>query len=195
MRRQGATRGKVARGEASASADDGIFHQLPEKMRQSLLTTCMEDVQATRVADRSALDAQRAAKRREEELAREAVMAKGQEAYIDALYYREMFDSDACWRTAAAVDRQRASLKAKTAELDALKENIRMRVLGLGWSEFHTPWSKDGKVFTADHLAAHLKTIILAASSRDPCQAAAPSAEAEAAAVAGRATRHGASTD
>ena len=146
---------------------DGIFHRLSEEMATSLLAMCMKYMSATRTADHAAVKAQREAKRVKEELARAAGMAKGQEAFIDALYYRDMYDSPACWKTAAAVDRELARLKSKTAQLDALKQNIRMRVVGLGWKDLATAWSKDGKEFTPAQLAAHLKTIIVAGRSRD----------------------------
>ena len=58
--------------------------------------------------------------------------ASAMEGYIDALYYREMYDSEACWRTPAAVDRELLKLKSKAARVHALKEHITMRVLGLG---------------------------------------------------------------
>ena len=77
-------------------------------MQASLLTMCMEALAETRAADQAGLKAQREATRRKQELAREAALAKGQESFIDALYYREMFDSPACWQTAAAVDRELA---------------------------------------------------------------------------------------
>ena len=127
----------------------------------------MEDMATTRKADNAAVKVQREEKKRKEELARAAGMAKGQEAFIDALYYREMYDSPACWKTAAAVDRELAKLNSKTVKLNVIKENIRMHVVGLSWSDLDTAWSKDGKEFSPEHLAAHLKTIIVAARSRD----------------------------
>lgn len=148
------------------SSRDGIFHSLSKEMSDSLLTMSLEDMKEVRKKDGEALAAQRKAKRRKEELAKAASMEKGQEAFIDALYYHEMYGSAACWKTAQAVDRELAKLKTKTAKLEALKENIKMRVVGLGFSDLATAWSKDGKEFTPHHLAAHLKTIITATRSR-----------------------------
>jgi hypothetical protein len=71
-----------------------------------------------------------------------------------------MYFSPACWKTSAAVDRELNKLSGKTAKLQGLKENIRMRVLGLGWSDLATPWSKNGKAFSTAQLATHLKLII-----------------------------------
>lgn len=78
-----------------------------------------------------------------------------------------MYHSAACWKTAAVVDRELAKIKTKTAQLAALKENIQMRVVGLGWHDLKTAWSKDGKEFSAAKLTVHLKTIIAAGKSRD----------------------------
>ena len=77
-----------------------------------------------------------------------------------------MFRSQACWRTSAAVDRELAKLKSKSAKLSAFKENIRIRVIGLGWKDLATAWSKDGKDFTPNQLANHLKHIIASQRSR-----------------------------
>ena len=76
------------------------------------------------------------------------------------VYYLEMFNSQACWRTSGQVDRELKRLNSKSAKLDGLKENIRMRVLGLGWKDLHTAWSKNGKEYTVNELSNHLKKII-----------------------------------
>ena len=137
-----------------------IFHQLTDEMHTSLLITAMEDAPSVRVNDREALAKQRAAKRRKEELAREHALECASEKYIDAIYYNEMRRSAACWRTCAAVDRELRKLKSKSAQLHALKENIRMRVIGLGWDDLATTWSQGGKEYSPSYLASHLKMII-----------------------------------
>ena len=58
------------------------------------------------------------------------------------------------------MDRELKRLKCKSAKLNGLKENIRMRVLGLGWKDFATAWSKNGKEYTVNELSNHLKKII-----------------------------------
>ena len=69
-------------------------------------------------------------------------MDRATESFIDAIYYHEMYNSEACWRVNRDVDRGLKKLKSNTAKINALKENIRMRVLGLGWIDLSTPWSK-----------------------------------------------------
>ena len=44
-----------------------------------------------------------------------------------------MFYSAACWNNAAAVDRNMKNLNSKSSKLLALKDDIRMRVIGLVW--------------------------------------------------------------
>jgi hypothetical protein len=48
-------------------------------------------------------------------------------------------------------------LESKTAKLDALKENIRMRVKGYGLSEAHITWSHKRKQRSVTKLASHLE--------------------------------------
>ena len=71
-----------------------------------------------------------------------------------------MFTSEACWMTATIVNSELKKIKSRSAKLSALKEQIRIRVLGLGWDDLATPWSKDGKILTPDELSLHLKMII-----------------------------------
>ena len=58
------------------------------------------------------------------------------------------------------MDRELKKLKSKSAKLNGLKENIRMRVVGLGWKDLATAWSKNGKELTVNELSNHLKKII-----------------------------------
>ena len=55
------------------------------------------------------------------------------ERYIDALYYNEMFYYAECWKTDAAVDKGLKNMNIKSYNILLLKDNIRMRVIGLGW--------------------------------------------------------------
>ena len=74
------------------------------------------------------------------------------------MYYFRMYSSDACWKgdvnlVQAKLDR----LESKTAKLDALKENIRMRVKGCGLSEAHITWLHKRKQRSVTKLASHLE--------------------------------------
>ena len=130
-------------------------------MRNSLLLVAREDREKIRKFDASALEKQRAEKQRKEELLKEHGLEKASEAYIDGIYYHEMYHSYTCWKTSSLVDRELNRLKSKNANLNALKENIRMRALGFGWKDLAAPWSKNGKYFTPNQLTTHLKNIAL----------------------------------
>ena len=68
--------------------------------------------------------------------------------------------------TAAKATAEYGKLKSASAKLEALKEQIRIRVLGLGWSDLACAWSKDGTAFSSADLFSHLNTIILQQSKR-----------------------------
>ena len=42
-----------------------------------------------------------------------------------------------------------SDLGIKTARLSAVKENILIRYLGLGWDLAHNAWSEEGKAFSS----------------------------------------------
>ena len=87
-------------------------------------------------------------------------MQKATEKYIDALYYYDKYDSHACWMNVKDVDKELKKLNSKAKKIWALKENIRIRVVGFGWSEFAHPWSKNGVEYSTQELGKHLKGII-----------------------------------
>ena len=55
---------------------------------------------------------------------------------------------------------------AETRKVAELKEQIRIRVVGLAWEDLKTAWSKGGDAFGSAHLLAHLKLIIAEQSKR-----------------------------
>ena len=70
------------------------------------------------------MNEQRAEKERKEELSKRYSLDSATESCIDAIYYHEMYHSDACWRTNREVDRESKKLTSKSAKLNGLKENI-----------------------------------------------------------------------
>jgi hypothetical protein len=144
----------------------GAFHSLTPHMKEAFLTMARLDAPSEMAQERADLSRQREARRRKEELAAEVGRHNATEQYIDQLYYHEMWDSDACWKTAAKAEKELEKLQSKSAKLEELKEQIRMRVLGLGWADLSHPWSKDGAAFTPTELMVHLKKIISEQSRR-----------------------------
>jgi len=95
-------------------------------------------------------------------------MEAATEAAIDASYYFDMWSSDACWKgDTKVVARSLKKMNSDALRLEALKENIRIRTLGFGWTkdpDFHTNWSlKVGnkqRQKSVKELADHLRYII-----------------------------------
>jgi len=88
-------------------------------------------------------------------------MEKATEEYIEGMYYRKMYDSAACLKgNVRVVDCELKKLTSDTARYDALKENIMIRVKGLGWEWCKHAWSKNGRQYSIKELADHLKWII-----------------------------------
>jgi hypothetical protein len=161
--RETKTKGGKAKPESKVA---GLFHSATVEMREALITMAARDYQSELAVDRADLAGQRAAKQRKEELAGEKGREKASEKYIDALYYHEMWGSAACWNTMQKVDSEYAKLGSKSAKLEAVKEQIRIRVDGLGWNDLSCAWSADGKAFPPDELLQHLKMLIKEQSTR-----------------------------
>ena len=54
-----------------------------------------------------------------------------------------------------------SSLGSKTAKLAAVKEQLRIRTIGLGWTDLHHSWSKNGEDYSPEYLRDYLiKTVI-----------------------------------
>ena len=92
-----------------------------------------------------------------EELAKEKGMKNATEEFIDGLYYHGMYFSEACWKDdPRVVKRNLKKLKSETAKYKALKEKVK----GFGWEQCKHTWSKNGRKYTIDELADHLRRII-----------------------------------
>ena len=122
----------------------------------------MKDAPAQRKRNTEELELQRKAKEDKEKLIHELNLHNSTEAYIDAIYYFKMYFSDACIEgmTTIEVERAIASLPSKAAKLSTLKENIRMRKLGLGFDWVNDSWSKSNKEFGVEQLTSRLIAII-----------------------------------
>ena len=73
-----------------------------------------------------------------------------------------MYFSPACWKTdLKVVAKELKKLTSETMKYSALKEkNITIRVKGMSWEWCQHAWSKDGKKFSVQELAQHLRWII-----------------------------------
>ena len=99
----------------------------------------------TRAANQQALEGQRVAKSEKEKLLKKEGMEKATDQYIECLIYHRMWISERCWKTPAEVRAGVRALEFKKDKEEALKDNIRIRWLGMGWvEEAETSWSKNG---------------------------------------------------
>ena len=171
----------------------GLFHNLSEKEQLSLLDMARQQLGAAIARMRSVRakhDRYWAEKR---EQARARALEKMLEIYIDAQYYFEMYNSDARSRSAMEVHSNITFLK-KTSEarvLNYLKDQILMRVVGLGWGEFKCAWSSstDASVGTIKTLTEHLLKILEAEATKvPPAEAACPQLKRKTLPQLGRAT-------
>ena len=140
---------------------EGLWHRLPTEMRHSLLKFALSVSSEVRKSEREALDRQREAKRLKMELIRKRKLEAVKAEYANALTYIDMFHSPACWKTAADVRREFSKLESESARKEAVKEQIRIRVIGFGWTDVKTAWSKGGVDYSAEHLRDHLLTVVL----------------------------------
>ncbi len=122
----------------------GLFHQFPHELQEVIVRVAMKDAPATRLRNNEDLALQAKARCVKEEMIKKN-MEKATEEYIEGMYYRKMYDSAACWKgNVRVIDHQLKKLTSDTAQYDALKENIMMRVKGLGWDWCKHAWSKNG---------------------------------------------------
>ena len=141
--------------------------QLTDELRASLVSAVRKEAEGARTAGRTALAAHDAAKlaRREERL------VTALNAAVDYYAYgKELFES---WSSAPEHGKSLAittepaldeALKnqSEAKQLEILRLQIDMRVIGLGWDQFKTKWSAkaDATIGTVVHLRALLLDII-----------------------------------
>ena len=138
-----------------------MFHQFSSKIQRCLMLVAIEDSPTTKRANHSSLELQRKCREKKADLLKEFNLEKTKEDLLEATYYYRMYFSEACWKgDKRLVKRNLGKLTSKTAQLDALKENIRMRVKGCGFEMAHITWSFRRKQRSVKELADKLEWII-----------------------------------
>ena len=118
---------------------DGLFHQLPNEMRQSLISFAIKEVPKVRAAEREAIVKQQDYKQVKREAMIKNNLEKASKTYSQQLIFLEMYHSSACWKTVEEVNRIFRKIVSTTQKLEAIKDQIKMRVIGLGWKDLHHP--------------------------------------------------------
>ena len=113
--------------------NNGTFYQLSPDMHDSLLEFALRIAPEIRKAEKVALNRQREAKQRRIKLLREKKIVAAQREYTNALTYIDMFHSSACWKTVIETRQAYSKLTSVTAQKEAVKEQIRIRVVIFDW--------------------------------------------------------------
>ena len=147
---------------AEAAPKGGFYHTgLSKELQQSLVEYVWRAAKGARADGRVALhehDADKLA-RREERLT--TLLNAAVDAYAYAL---ELFEA---WQAQRLKTKQELAAalagKPEAQQLELLRKQIEMRVLGCGWCKYATRWSsnKDAKIGTVAHLTALLEEIFL----------------------------------
>ncbi len=138
------------------SEKDGAYFKLTPDERQSLVAYALCSAPAVRREEKVQLNNQREAKHEKKQILRQKKMLACQKEYGNKLTYIEMANSPAFWKTKVIANREFKNLPSETARLNAVKEQIRIRIIGFGWQDLHHPWSKEGHTFTANELLQYL---------------------------------------
>lgn len=144
----------------------GMFHLMPEGIQLSFAKAAVMHAPETKKTNNIGLQRLHKAKRRKEELLKQAGLEKAREEYIRCLNYHFMWKSDRCWKTAEEVDDGLNNIRLLKDQRDALKDNIQIRYLGMGWNDCHTTFTKDGRNKPIEMLRDRLIEIIDMTSDR-----------------------------
>ena len=71
-----------------------------------------------------------------------------------------MFDLEACFLTCAQIDNELKQITNISGRKEAMKDQIIIRVLGLGWDDWHHPWSAAGHEFKGQEWENHIKKLM-----------------------------------
>ena len=163
---EGRGRKRKAAVAGAASTPRGFFYTgLTPELQHSLVEFTRREAVNARKAGREALqeqDAERLSRREERVI---TLLNKAVEHYA---YSKELFES---WQTqraksaediAAALQHADGKAKPEAQQLEYLRHQIEMRVLGCGWTQYQTRWSssKDSRIGTVAHLHGLLEEIV-----------------------------------
>lgn len=137
---------------------DGYYWTvLNERLRESLVEMARHGAKEATISGREAL--------KEQDLER---LSRREEAIVELLnktvdeyaYAKELFKQWTTQRATTAAEIRRAITdKPEAVQLEYLRLQIEMRVLGLGWTEFATRWSSQGD--SSVGTVAHLRDLLI----------------------------------
>ena len=80
---------------------------------------------------------------------------------MENLYLWEQWHHEKCWQTVEEATAQYNGLTSKSAKLRAVKDQLLIRYLGLGWVEAYHPWSQNGDDYSPLHLFNFLVGVVI----------------------------------
>ena len=149
-------------GAVIEAADIGLFHEMPTELTDTLIVTSKRHAKESRRRFTASLDEQAAESEKKMKALRGKKLTAAQGTLIDAMYLNQQYNSPRCWLTEKQAFEEFEKLRYKKDRMAAVKEQILMRYLGLGWVEAHHPWSKKGHgSYSATELFDHFVTVVL----------------------------------
>ena len=139
----------------------GSFHQLHSKLQNSMLITAR--ITAKKIGQRfnAALKRQEDVKREKMELLLQKKLDDKGSNFLENLYLWDQWHHEKCWHTEAEANEQYNALTSKSAKLKAVKNQLLIRYLGLGWDEAYHAWSCNGVDYTPLHLFRFLVDVVI----------------------------------
>ena len=150
---------RKAKEGGGAARQKGFFYTLPEAVQEAII----EAARQLRRESRKWARADRQEQLDYKKVRREQNQKKQLEALIDKS--ATMSEYFTLWwhqrkRSMTAVNETLASLGSATKKHEFLREQIEMRVLGLGWETFKISWTKKGKPTPQETLIERLQKIM-----------------------------------
>ena len=71
-----------------------------------------------------------------------------------------MFDLAYCLKTCEQIDNNLSQITSISGRKEAMQDQIRIQVLGLGWYDWHHQWCEVGHKFTGEELADHINKLM-----------------------------------
>ena len=69
-------------------------------------------------------------------------LENSKKSFIKEMIYHEMYNNEACWKGESKnVTANIRQLELEAKKREALKENIRISVIGFRWKEYHITWT------------------------------------------------------
>ena len=136
---------------------------MPSELQKSLVITAKRGATKLRRQHDTALERQKAARLKHEELAHKRKLESSKEQFIIAFGFYERYSSGRCWKSITESYQIFNQLNSESARVKAVKEQIMIRVKGFGWEDLKHPWSKNNVPYTSIELMNHFVQVILTA--------------------------------